>query len=397
MIDSLPKWLKSIDHGKIGEARTKSLLIEYFWILERSVDIEGADFIIQRKLLGRNILDKKPPAFGYVQSKYFENTDTYINIKKEYIQGKNNDIYNEYFLIIHTGDCDHSEIYFLQSKDIIESFTEKEKIFRIRASKLMQIKKYKIQSKKYLLNTIDNKLIQADFDKNRKYFQSMYIFNTDIPPIDHDYTLPIKNRYGNHNEGIHKIKKDVLSLISDLKYDIKKLEESIDITDLIKFLQVFEFNDFEFLNNFFENNGDYFDEDLMSSLLVHQRRIEILKNDNSLNFFNEFKKNIYDKLHKDISETTKVSNYVLYSLKINFMDFNILELIKRELSIKEFNYNEKIHGYIRNFGCYYDNDDIQIYYLINQDNNKIEENLKILVDLIDEEILTIKYGEYEIN
>ena len=41
--------LKSMENGSIGEARTKELLIDRFWILERSVDVQGADFIIQRK------------------------------------------------------------------------------------------------------------------------------------------------------------------------------------------------------------------------------------------------------------------------------------------------------------------------------------------------------------
>ena len=45
-----PAWLKAMQNGVIGEARTKSFLLDRFWILERSVDIQGADFLIQRRI-----------------------------------------------------------------------------------------------------------------------------------------------------------------------------------------------------------------------------------------------------------------------------------------------------------------------------------------------------------
>ncbi len=62
-----------MQNGSIGEARTKSFLIDRFWILERSVDIDGADFIIQRRLNAENILDTEPPRFGRVQAKFSQN------------------------------------------------------------------------------------------------------------------------------------------------------------------------------------------------------------------------------------------------------------------------------------------------------------------------------------
>ena len=43
-------WLKRMENGTIGETRTKAFLLDRFWVLERSVDIEGADFLIQRKI-----------------------------------------------------------------------------------------------------------------------------------------------------------------------------------------------------------------------------------------------------------------------------------------------------------------------------------------------------------
>ena len=69
-------WLKIMQNGTIGEARAKAFLIDRFWILERSVDIDGADFIIQRRITKSNILDRNPPRFGVVQVKFFDSEMT---------------------------------------------------------------------------------------------------------------------------------------------------------------------------------------------------------------------------------------------------------------------------------------------------------------------------------
>jgi hypothetical protein len=95
--------VKRAQNGVIGESRTKSFLIDRFWILERSVDIEGADFIIQRKLQGQNILDDKPPRFGIIQSKFSQDERTQHLLKQEYVTDKNGKPYQEFFLIVNVG------------------------------------------------------------------------------------------------------------------------------------------------------------------------------------------------------------------------------------------------------------------------------------------------------
>ena len=37
----------------LGEARARAFLMERFWVLERSVDVEGADYLIQQRLTQR--------------------------------------------------------------------------------------------------------------------------------------------------------------------------------------------------------------------------------------------------------------------------------------------------------------------------------------------------------
>lgn len=76
-------WEKRVDNGSIGEARTKEFIIDRFWVLERSIDRDGADFLIQRKLT--QISSIEPPRFGIIQSKFRENINGIINIKKDYV------------------------------------------------------------------------------------------------------------------------------------------------------------------------------------------------------------------------------------------------------------------------------------------------------------------------
>ena len=61
MSEERPPWLRSMENGAIAEARTRAILLDRFWVLERSVDIDGADFIIQRRLTGKTLFDPNPP------------------------------------------------------------------------------------------------------------------------------------------------------------------------------------------------------------------------------------------------------------------------------------------------------------------------------------------------
>lgn len=67
-----PDWLVPQENGVIGEARARSFLLDRFWILERSVDIEGVDFFIQRRLIGRSLQDRSAPPLGVVQAKFLK-------------------------------------------------------------------------------------------------------------------------------------------------------------------------------------------------------------------------------------------------------------------------------------------------------------------------------------
>ena len=122
MENEVPTWLKIMQNGSIGEARTRAFLLDRFWILERSVDIDGADFIIQRRVTRQNLLDRDPPRLGVVQVKFFEAESTTHYIPKIYVVDEENNPRDEFFVICHTGLEDEPKIFFIPAKTILEDF-----------------------------------------------------------------------------------------------------------------------------------------------------------------------------------------------------------------------------------------------------------------------------------
>src|SRR5688572_27324800 len=117
-----PAWLKRAEHGSLGEARARSFLLERFWVLERSIDKDGADYLIQRRLTNENFLDREPPRLGVVQVKFIQDGNTAIHIPAEYIRDKDGRPYSEFFLLVHTGNEDNQRQFLLTARQIVEDF-----------------------------------------------------------------------------------------------------------------------------------------------------------------------------------------------------------------------------------------------------------------------------------
>ncbi len=127
--ENLPDGVKRNQNGSIGEARTKALLMDRFWILERSVDIHGADFIIQRKLHSHNLLSETPTRFGIVQSKCSQNYKTQHLLHKRYVLNNNEEPHLEFFLIVNIGIEDEQHMGLLSATAICNGFDVDEKGF----------------------------------------------------------------------------------------------------------------------------------------------------------------------------------------------------------------------------------------------------------------------------
>ena len=240
-----PAWLKAMQNGVIGEARTKSFLLDRFWILERSVDIQGADFLIQRRITSKNILDREPPRFGVVQVKFYESQNTTHHIFKEYVLDESGIPREEFFLLCHTGYEDNPKIYFMTAKMISQDLKMVEKNdtmqYRLYGSDIIGTDKYLVKSNKNTLDRIENQLGLADFTKNRKYISwQLPSSSFDINSILPDFKEPLDNWWGDISAGFKKMKELASSAMFDIMDVYIKLKEITEEVDPIKALGIVE-------------------------------------------------------------------------------------------------------------------------------------------------------------
>jgi hypothetical protein len=114
-----PTWLTIQQHALIGELRAKTLLAERFIILDRSLDVQGADFLIHGLDLRRNVVGRDPPRFGIVQAKLIQDSRTDIRVPEIYLR-EGSRILDEFFLIVSTGLAGNDRMFLLSARDLID-------------------------------------------------------------------------------------------------------------------------------------------------------------------------------------------------------------------------------------------------------------------------------------
>ncbi|EAS64468.1 hypothetical protein L4D04_15575 [Photobacterium angustum] len=165
-------------NGKRGEARTSAILLDRFWVLQRSVDVEGADCLVQ---LTANSLQEltqrknKIQAIGIVQSKFFEGRNQ-VKIKKEYVidNGKPS---LEFFALLHTDDENGNEVhYFFSSEEIVENFylNSQKDHYCFSITNERKYSEFKNIAKKKLLDRIETAILTAEIERNTKFVNALY-------------------------------------------------------------------------------------------------------------------------------------------------------------------------------------------------------------------------------
>jgi hypothetical protein len=85
-----------MEHASIGESRVRALLVERFWVLERSVDVEGADYLIQCRLVPS--ATSTPIRLGRVQAKFLQDESGAAYVPQEYVQDPSGRVYAQFFV-----------------------------------------------------------------------------------------------------------------------------------------------------------------------------------------------------------------------------------------------------------------------------------------------------------
>jgi len=317
-----------MEHGILGEARAKAFLLERFWILERSVDIEGADYLIQRSINNQNFMDKEAPKLGVIQVKFIQDGNTYITINEKYICDNNGNPYNEFFLLVFHGKEDQAVSFILSSKEIVDTFTKKtdniSTFYKIRGSELLS-SNFKINNKTLVLDKIEHALKIANFKHNRQFLYSTNYIRLNPDQIEYDLVLPLVNYYGDIREEFFKYKEELQFSLFDIEEVVEAINDILKSTDPEEAEGIYEkkisqhISRGQLSNLHFSGEFDI-DEDLLIAVKNHKLRLQKIRelglDNNYLNLIDCIKKTTSETVSTfDISKDLKVKITVTYNPK----------------------------------------------------------------------------------
>lgn len=348
MPDLTPPWLKAMQNGALGEARAKAFLMDRFWILERSVDIEGADLVIQRRLTNRNLLDRTPPKLGFVQVKFFESEKTTQYIPSIYITDNEGKLRDDFFILFHTGFEENSKIYFLTSDMVNSDFEIVEidgiKKYRIYGTRILGSEKYLVKSKSNTLNRIENNLLFTDFKKNREFI-SWKLPNvvSDTSAILPYYKENLENHWGNIPDEFQRIKNHALKSMYELEEIYLKLKEIVDEVDPVESFAKIEDLKSEIGSNYMGRWGEnmfdnLYDEDFYYTCVSHKEKIDTLTKDGLLDDYINSKSVIADSLVSFLSDYFPINSSMIHMMQITFSlkDFSIENITHDLINASEY-------------------------------------------------------------
>ncbi|WP_289056149.1 hypothetical protein [Carboxylicivirga marina] len=174
-------YTKRNDNGQKGEIRTKSILADHFWLLERSVDIGGGDLLVElRYSTKKDYFDSRErhKTYAYIQSKFFENNNT-SKVAKEYVLDSEGEPRQDFFVFFHTDSNEGEHLnYFLSAKEITVACEIKvrsgKEYYIFKSKELKQFSNRKINTIKEL---ITSGIINTRALKNRELLDYANAYN----------------------------------------------------------------------------------------------------------------------------------------------------------------------------------------------------------------------------
>ncbi|PYC03757.1 hypothetical protein DMX09_16595 [Pseudomonas protegens] len=163
-------------NGSIGEQKTSALLLKRFWVLKRTPDVDGADFLVQFPQTDLESIRAAAggiQCFGIVQSKYFQKKNP-VRIQKHYVLDQQVPRC-EFFCLIHSQDDQGNDLtYFFSAKEIVQCFEDRGDNYVFSVTKKRTYEKYRNLSSQVIFNSIENGMYEADVANNKVYINKIY-------------------------------------------------------------------------------------------------------------------------------------------------------------------------------------------------------------------------------
>jgi len=231
------------EHGVLGEARARAFLLNRFWVLERSVDVYGADFLIQRRLSDRNWGDRQ--RLGVIQVKYVQDGATSLTIPGAYVVDDTENPRGEFFLVVCTGGEDNERMFLLSASQIVDTFSAATSRsgspeFRSGARPILDSTSWEVLDRRSALSRIEDAMAKVDFDANRRYLGLLGYVRSDLPPIEDEYRLPIQNGYGDVAPLFDSMRKGAAALLGELEWVAGGLNDMASATDPLAYQAIYD-------------------------------------------------------------------------------------------------------------------------------------------------------------
>ena len=176
-------------NAALGASLTECILLKSFWVLKRSVDIDGADFLIQHRDDVIGLPRRRPLALGLVQAKFFE-LGTQVRIARSYVEDQDGPR-PDFFAFLHTtDDLGETTTYFFPSEEIVRawSITKCHSYFYFSITKDREFSKHRNRSQIEIAEIIASGLGRTKEHQTRfmlRSFFDLYVDTRNLSPEPH--------------------------------------------------------------------------------------------------------------------------------------------------------------------------------------------------------------------
>jgi len=292
-MNDIPPWLKSMEHGVLGETRARAFLLQRFWVLSRSVDLDGADYLIQRRLSGANFLSREAPRLGVVQVKFIQDGATSIRVPAAYVVDGEGRPYGEFFILVCTGKEDEQRMFLLTAADVVAKFalkvgakkdqTEKA-AYVIKGADLVALTNFEVLRQSLKLDQIEQALITADLGDNRRFLLRSGYVKPEKEHIEHDFLLPLENGWGDIGSAFFENKTKMVSTLFDLEELVEAANKIIASTDPEEALRIYDDVFAQHIGGGSSSRTSlsvrceaFEDEDFATAVRIHRQRLEAIR------------------------------------------------------------------------------------------------------------------------
>jgi hypothetical protein len=326
-----PAWLIRQENGSLAEARTRAFLMDRFWVLERSADVEGADLIIQRRLTNRSLLDRTPPRLGFIQTKFYADSLTTQYVHREYVLDTQGAPRAEFFILCHTGTEDGIQAFLISAEEIFKNFRstdeEHSKPNRfVLPGKDVFIQRFEIVDRKNALDQIERALRDADFERNRAFVAwALPSAQAEKLPILPMYEEQIENWWGDIPREFNRIKEKISGASWDLEDALSRFREMQESRDPERVLEIAE-EIKDYWGNSISLPTDICDQDFRTVVHQHKKRYEQLSAEGLLGAHAAMRRSVMEKFIKDVAPKMPLPQNTVYELTVRFASSTLRDL-----------------------------------------------------------------------